>query len=219
MASSSTAVAQDADPLAVTLPTGKVVHFQSAEQKAKYEAARAHAAKRSVQSPAPSTSGSSPIQTFSLYTGTPGTVAPTATLLASLDECVAKFGPATREVPDEKAFLKDVYSFEKKGFKIRAQFLDGQVAAVSYTRPEPFEDAEIQGLLDNNAGDASWVFSAADSEHENEGNIYRRCQCYYLSDKGAHAYYKEVGTYNGLFIYTNRFKTLTTGRSANMQGL
>lgn len=31
--------AQDADPLAVTLPSGKVVHFQTDEQKARYEAA------------------------------------------------------------------------------------------------------------------------------------------------------------------------------------
>ena len=43
------ATAQVTESLEVTLPTGKIVHFQTAEQKQKYEAARAAAAARGQQ--------------------------------------------------------------------------------------------------------------------------------------------------------------------------
>lgn len=49
----ATALAQDADPLAVTLSNGKVVHFQSAEQKEKFEAARAGVASRAALATTP----------------------------------------------------------------------------------------------------------------------------------------------------------------------
>ena len=52
------APAQDADPLAVTLPNGKVVHFQSAEQKAKFEAA---SQRKVLAAPAPSTPTPTPV--------------------------------------------------------------------------------------------------------------------------------------------------------------
>jgi hypothetical protein len=47
------AAAQAPDPLTVTLPSGKVVHFESAEQKAKFEAARTTAASKAQPTAAP----------------------------------------------------------------------------------------------------------------------------------------------------------------------
>ena len=49
----SAACAQDADPLAVTLPNGKIVHFPNAEQKAKFEAAQQRKLQMAAATPTP----------------------------------------------------------------------------------------------------------------------------------------------------------------------
>ena len=62
--------AQDADPLAVTLPNGKIVHFQSPEQKEKFEAAQRRKEQMSAVAAA---------------TATPAPTATRATLGSALD--------------------------------------------------------------------------------------------------------------------------------------
>lgn len=63
--------AQNADPLAVTLPSGKVIHFQSDEQKARYEAAlQKRAISPAAVSAVPSTETAKPHSTDAGSTAT-----------------------------------------------------------------------------------------------------------------------------------------------------